>query len=326
MTPLIWIGLGLAGLLLLIGIIVSVASQRSLVDERLGRYTEDAVDGRGGDGATPLTDWINARVERSSFGDRLGKQLAQADIKFKPGEYIALIIISTFALGAFGWVYGGGGFPDNGPYFAVLGAIVGPFLPRLYVKRQQKQRLTRFNEQLPDMLNLMVNGLRAGYSQMQAMESVSKELPPPISDEFRRVVREMQLGITMTQSLDNLIRRIPSDDLDFIITAINIQRESGGNLAEILDIISYTIRERIRIKREIEVMTAQVLFSGRILAIMPVALAFFLWGANRSYMQQFFDPPLIFNLVPCGVPILMCGALMIIAGYFAMNRVADIEV
>ncbi len=134
------------------------------------------------------------------------------------------------------------------------------------LKRQQAKRLQRFEGQLADMLNLMVNGLRAGYSTMQAMESVSKELPSPISDEFRRVVQEMQIGLSMMESLGNLLRRIPSPDLDLVITALNVQRDVGGNLAEILDTISYTIRERVRIKGEIRVLISQVLYSGRFLS------------------------------------------------------------
>jgi tight adherence protein B len=110
----------------------------------------------------------------------------------------------------------------------------------MYVNRQQKKRLSRFNDQLSDMLNLVVNGLRAGYSTMQAMEAVSKELPAPICDEFRRVVQEMQIGIPMETALDNLLRRIPSDDLDFVITAISVSGK-GGNLLR-SDIISFTIR------------------------------------------------------------------------------------
>lgn len=179
-----------------------------------------------------------------------------------------------------------------------------------------------FVDQLPDMLNLVVNGLRAGYSTMQALEAVSKELPSPISDEFRRVVQEMQLGIPMEISLDNLLRRIPSDDLDLIITAMNVQREVGGNLAEILDVISFTIRERIRIKREIQVLTAEVLYSGRVLAFMPIVLMLVLYGANRPYMMTFFEPQ---NRI-CGIPMLITGALMVTGGYVMMNKIASIEV
>ena len=137
------------------------------------------------------------------------------------------------------------------------------------------------------MANLMVNGLRAGYSTMQAMEAVSKELPAPISDEFRRVVQEMQLGVNMQTALDNLLRRIPSDDLDLVVTSINVQREVGGNLAEILDTISYTIRERVRIKGEIRVLTTQVMYSGRFLSLLPLIVMGVLYLLNREYMMEF---------------------------------------
>jgi tight adherence protein B len=172
------------------------------------------------------------------------------------------------------------------------------------------------------MLNLMVNGLRAGYSTLQAMEAVSKELPPPICDEFRRVVQEMQLGIPMERALENLLRRIPSADLDFLVTAINVQREVGGNLAEIMDVISYTIRERIRIKGEIRVMTSQAMYSGRILALLPIALMIVLWFLNRSYVMEFFTPE---NLL-CGGIALGIAIGLISIGYFTMTRIANIEV
>ena len=157
---------------------------------------------------------------------------------------------------------------------------------------------------------------------MQAMESVSKELPAPICDEFRRVVQEMQLGIAMEAALDNLLRRIPSDDLDLVVTAMNVQREVGGNLAEILDTISYTIRERVRIKGEIRVLTSQVMYSGRFLAIMPLIIAGVLWMVNRPYMMQFFNPGT--RLV--GIAALVVAFLMIAAGYFVMMKIAKIEV
>jgi tight adherence protein B len=324
MEMIIWLGFAVALGLIVIGIVVTATGERSLIQERLERYTEAELEEQAAirESSSVLTQWVNVQVESTSFGERLAKELAQADLKLKPGEYIIVATLVTLLMGVLGWFYGGGGFPNNGPWFAAIGILAGPFVPRAYVKRQQRQRLTRFNDLLPDMLNLMVNGLRAGYSQMQALESVSKELPSPISDEFRRVVREIQLGITVPQALDNLLRRIPSADLDFIITAINIQRESGGNLAEILDIISYTIRERIRITREIQVLVAQVLYSGRTLAIMPIVLAFVLWGVNRQYMQQFFEE----GNRACGIPMLLCGGGMITLGYYVMNRIAKIEV
>jgi len=120
--------------------------------------------------------------------------------------------------------------------------------------------------------------------------------------------------------LDNLVRRIPSPDLDFVITAINVQREVGGNLAEILDIISHTIRERIRIKGEIRVMTAQVIYSGRILALVPFFIVVILWFINQEYMMEFVNKP------ACGGMAAGVGITMIGIGYFIMTRIADIEV
>jgi len=315
------VGGGLAIILLIVGIVVSITSERSLVEERLGRYIdEERVEiNRDNEPAssTPLTDWINRRVQRSSFGENISRELARADIKLKPGEYIALMIIAAFGVGAVAWFIGG-----KSPVVGILGALGGAFLPRMYVKRGQGQRLIRFNNQLADMLNLMVNGLRAGYSTMQAMEAVSKELPAPICDEFRRVVQEMQLGIPMEQSLDNLLRRIPSEDLDLVITAINVQREVGGNLAEILDTISFTIRERVRVKGEIRVMTAQVMYSGRFLSLLPVIVMGILYVMNRDYMMEFFLPA----NVPCGYIALGLAISLILGGYFAMNKLADIEI
>jgi tight adherence protein B len=220
-------------------------------------------------------------------------------------------------MGAVAWYLGG-----RSMLFSILGIAVGVFIPRFYVRRQQGKRLQRFNDQLADMLNLMVNGLRAGYSTMQAMEAVSREMPAPISDEFRRVVQEMQLGLPMEISLDNLLRRIPSEDLDLVIAAINVQREVGGNLAEILDTISYTIRERVRIKGEIRVLTSQVMYSGRFLAMMPIFIGLSLWVLNRPYMMEFFNPET--RLV--GMVLLSIAVIMISSGYFVMTRIATIEV
>ena len=286
LTIILWVGGILALLMLGIGVYVTVTSERSLVEERLGNYLDEpepeALDLlEAEEGSTPLTDWINILVERSSFGDRIAKQLAMADLKFKPGEYVGFMIIASFLTAFLGFNFGG-------VVMAVAGAIGGLFIPRIIVKRQQGLRLRKFSDQLPDMLNLVVNGIRAGFSTMQAMEAVSKEMPAPINVEFRRVVQEMQLGIPMENALENLLRRIPSDDLDLVVTAINVQREVGGNLAEILEIISHTIRERIRIKNEIKTLTAQVVYSGRFLSLLPIILSFILWGLNRDYMLQFF--------------------------------------
>jgi tight adherence protein B len=336
MEIVLWIGGTIAILLLVVGVFVTVRSERSLVEERLGRYLEDepvsADEGEEGEKSSFLTDWISTLVEGTSLGDKISKELARADLKFRPGEYVATQIVAAFVTAILAFIISGG--PDtltpeaesSGKIipilFAVGGAVGGSRIPQLLVKQAQGRRLRKFSDQLPDMLNLMVNGLRAGFSTMQAMEAVSRELPAPICDEFRRVVQEMQLGIPMEKALENLLRRIPSEDLDLVVTAVNVQREVGGNLAEILETISHTIRERIRIKGEIRALTAQVVYSGSFLAILPVILSLILFAVNRPYMMQFFNP----ETRTCGIPMLICGGIMIIIGYIVMRKIADIEV
>lgn len=318
LTTILLVGGGIVLVLLIIGVIITSRSDRTMVEERLGKYLEEEkAKGPKAASSTVLTEWVNKRVEKSSIGERIARDLARADLKLKPGEYIALYVITTLGGALVAFMLGGRQFVS-----ALIGAGLGALIPRWYVGRQKSKRLIRFNDQLPDMLNLMVNGLRAGFSIMQAMETVSKEMPVPICDEFRRVVQEMQLGIPMERSLDNLLRRIPSEDVDFVITAINVQREVGGNLAEILDVISYTIRERIRIKGEIRVLTSQVMYSGKLLSLMPIALMIVLWFINRDYMMEFFTPE---NLI-CGVGALITAAFLIGIGYFVMTRIANIEV
>jgi tight adherence protein B len=304
-------------LLLIVGLIVSITSERSMVEDRLKHYLEEEKVEEGGKADRgALTEWLNRRVERSSFGDRIARELARADLKLKVAEYYAMYVIAILGGAIFFGLIG-----SFHPVSFLIGAILGGIAPRFYIKRQQGQRLKKFNDQLSDMLNLMVNGLRAGYSTMQAMEAISKELPPPMNEEFRRVVQEMQLGVPMESALDNLLRRIPSDDLDFVITAINVQREVGGNLSEILDTISFTIRERVRIKGDIRVLTAQVRASGTLLALIPVALALILWFLNPEYLMSFFDRGPV-----CGWSAIGLIIVMITAGYFIMMKIADIEV
>lgn len=304
-------------ILLIIGVIVSSNSERALVEERLSQYLDDEqqnVDREAQKYA--ITNWVSRRVEKTSFGDRIARELARADLKFKVAEYIVLIFTSIFVAALVAWFLG-----NRHPVSALIGGVIGVFVPRMYVSSQQKKRLTKFNDQLPDMLNLMVNGLRAGYSTMQAMEAISKELPPPINDEFRRVVQEMQIGIPMETALENLLRRIPSEDLDFVITAINVQREVGGNLSEILDNISFTIRERIRIKGEVRVLTAQVRTSGTVLSLIPFGLTVILWFLNPDYLLSVTEGGPI-----CTAAIICVVLGLISSSYFIMMKIADIEV
>ena len=319
MTTIIIIGGILLIILLIIGVVVSSNSERSLVEKRLSQYLDDDASKEGASRQAQksvIVDWVSKRVEKTSYGDRIARSLARADLKFKVGEYFVLIATTILVGGLFTWFLG-----NRHPVSAAIGALAGGFAPGMYVKSQQKKRLQKFNDQLADMLNLMVNGLRAGYSTMQAMEAISKELPAPICDEFRRVIQEMQIGISMESALDNLLRRIPSEDLDFVVTAINVQREVGGNLSEILDNISFTIRERVRIKGEVRVLTSQVRTSGSVLSMIPFFLVLVLWFLNQEYLMS----------VTQGGPIITAAIICVVLGliftsYFIMMKIADIEV
>jgi tight adherence protein B len=151
------------------------------------------------------------------------------------------------------------------------------------------------------------------------MRTAAEQLPDPIAAEFMRVTQEIGLGLNYEEALQNMLRRVPSDDLDLLVTAVNIQGRVGGNLAEILDTIGHTIRERVRIKGEIRVLTAQQMISGYILTGLPVALGLILYLINREYMGRMFTDP-------CGWIMLGVGMIMIVGGFLIIRRIVNIEV
>lgn len=317
----VMIAAGAGFILLLVGLLIGRASP-SVVEERLGRYSEtggsygSATVPKEKARTTPLSDFFNRLGEGTSLFDQISRHLARADLKFRPAEYIFIIINSGFVLGFAGLII------SRQVGFAILAGILGLFVPTFYVLQSQRKRLATFDRQLGDMLNLMVNGLRAGYSTLQAMEAVSKELPSPISDEFYRVVQEMQLGLKMEESLDHLLRRIDSSDLDLVITAINVQREVGGNLAEILDVISFTIRERVRIKGEIAALTAQGRATAWVISALPILLMLLLYLLNRPYFMQFFNP----ETRSCGIPLLILAGMMVLSGFAISQKIVKIDI
>jgi tight adherence protein B len=318
----------LAGVLLANGLIIAVfvalGRRQQVLNQRLGQISTtasaSAPAAAGGRRVSPISAALDQALAGRGFAESIRRDLARADLKLTVGEYLVLHLIFAFLLGFVGFVL------SRGWFLAGVGAIAGLFVPRLYVGAMQRKRLRDFDNQLGDMLNLVVNGLRAGYSSMQALESVSRELPPPISDEFRRVVQEIQLGLPQEAALANLKRRVPSPDLDFVVTAINIQREVGGNLAEILDNISFTIRERVRIKGEIATLTAQGQITAWVITLMPIILALLLFVINRSYMMTIFGPPIIFGVPLCGIIMIFTALTMIGIGFAIVQKIVDIEV
>ena len=265
--PLQTIGLiiGAFAILLLVVGIVSTVRSRGSVEQRLqtfaGAGDVQSVERQDSKKrSTPIADSLNRALEGRKVSENLSTQLARADVKLTVGEFLALQLLSALGVGAVSYLLSGT------IVLGILAAVLGWFAPRWFVSYRQGARLRAFNDQLGDSLNLMVNGLRSGYSVMQAMEAVSREMPPPLATEFSRIVQEVQIGLPLDQAMTNMLRRIKSDDLDLVVTAINVQREVGGNLAEILDVISFTIRERVRIKGEIRTLTAQGRYSGYVIS------------------------------------------------------------
>lgn len=299
------------------------------IEAMLGRYTtdydaaikaledeEEALAVHRKDDANALTQALDSAIQEREFARKWKDQLARADLKITPAEYAMshLASIAIFFILGYFIIFAGN------IVLAIIAAMAGFFAPRFYVGFRKSKRLHGFEGQLPDTLGMWVNGLRSGYSVMQAMEAIAKEGAEPTASEFRRVVQEIQLGIPRDEAFAHLLNRMPSEDLDLVITAVNIQQEVGGNLAEILDIISHTIRERIKLKGEVRVLTSQGRITGFIIGGLPVVLAIFLYFVSGEYMKR------MFRSKGCGWPMLGCGASLIGLGTAAIQKIVDIKI
>jgi len=324
-----------AAAIFLIAIGIATSGSGSAVSNRLERYasgkdTSVAAAGQGG-----LADMIsqsvalaslNRVVEQRDFGANLARDLARADLKLKPSEFLAIWAASIVGLPVLMVVFSLGLPALRTPIALLAGVLIGFYLPRFWLGRRKGGRLKAFNKQLPDTITLLANALRAGSSFLQAIELVVRESRPPVSLAFGRVIREGNLRLPFAPALENMGRRVRSDDLELMATAISIQHTVGGNLAEILDSIAYTIRERVRIKGEIKTLTAQQRLSGYVVGFLPIGLAGFLFIAAPNFMEPMFaNPPAVLGL-PAGVVILIFGGFMMFLGFMFIRKIVDIEV
>ncbi len=269
---------------------------------------------------------LNKVVEQRDFGANLARDIARADLKLKISEYFMIWIGTTLGVPA-GMLVLSVIFPAlANPFLLLIGGLIGFMIPRFWLNRRKSGRLNQFNKQLPDTITLIANGLRAGSSFLQAIELVVREARPPVSTEFGRVIREVNLGLAFDEALENMVRRVRSDDLELMATAISIQHNVGGNLAEILDSIAYTIRERVRIKGEIRTLTAQQRLSGYVVGFLPIGLAGFLFIAAPGFMAPMFDDSVNIAGLPAGVIILIFGGFMMFMGFMFIRKIVDIEV
>ena len=255
---------------------------------------------------------LSADVEDKRFATKVARDLARANLKLRVAEYYYIRIGMSLGLGVLLFVF-------RDPVSGLVGFFAGYMLPRFWIGRKIGGRLKSFNKQLPDTIVLLSNSLRAGSSFLQSIELVSREGAPPMSEEMGRVVREVNLGLGMEEALANLVRRIKSDDLDLMVTAIGIQQQVGGNLAEILDTIAFTIRERVRIKGDINTLTAQGRVSGYLVAFLPIGLGVALNAINPAFMQPLFTETI-------GRILIAVGAVMMTIGFLAIRKITDIKV
>lgn len=332
MSPLL-IVVGVIAFLMILGAgiaIVASGSNRD-VEGRLEQFVgdstavaiedEDVVTAQSG---PDMADRIDKVISGRNFFEPIRERISKADVKLRVSEYIILVVLSAIGVAFLAYL-----FMNQNLILAGVGFLVGLRLPRIGVGMAANKRMRAFDGQLSDTLNLWVNALRSGYSVLQGMETIATELPAPVSREFERVVQEVRLGLSLEKSLDNMYRRVPSEDLDLVITAVNIQREVGGNLAEVLDSISYTIRERVRIKGEIRTLTAQGRISGWIISFLPVILSGLLYMINPGYMSELWvrEEPWIWpQVIPCGWVVIGFSFMMIGLGAFAISKIVNVEV
>jgi tight adherence protein B len=291
---------------------------RESIAERLEEIVQTDVTDTGGakydtrNVRNPLKQ-IDRQLLSRGLMTGITENLLQADLKLTATEYVMIVLGTTILGGVMGFAI------SRQPISAFIAGLISFFIPGIFVSWRRGKRRREFADQLADALAQVAGSLRAGHGLLQSLDTVARQLPPPAGDEFLRVVREIQLGQPLTLALGHLKERIKNDDLVMVVASISINRQIGGNLADILDTAAETIRERVRIKREIQVLTAQQRISGYVLVVLPVALGAILMIINPSYQMRLFTPgPTL--CIPIG------AGLGIVVGFIIMRRIVDIEV
>jgi tight adherence protein B len=257
---------------------------------------------------------VSKYFESPRWAHLIEHKLIQAGIPMRGSEFLVICCGTGLFSAVFCGAVSGGKV-----LFVLVGGISGFTVPLLVLKLKVGRRVKAFTNQLGDSLVLIANALRTGYSFLQAIEMVSREMPKPISEEFDRVLREMNLGVGTEAAMNNLAKRVNSDDLDLVVTAVLIQRQVGGNLAEVLDNISNTIRDRIKIKSQIRTLTAQGRISGLIVSLLPLGTGLMIYVVNPEYIKLLFSSPL-------GNALLAVGVISQVIGMLFIRKIVNIEI
>lgn len=305
------LALGLAGLLA----VALTGPGKSSAERRMEAYFGDTKRGSRKAASADVKGSAVAiadRVVQGDFEDRITQRLAGAGSALTAAEW--LLLHAGIAVGAavFGAILGG-------PFFGFVGLVLGVVGPWLYLKFRHSRRLSAFNGQLADTLGLMAGGLQAGLSLPQAVDSVVREGHEPIAGELRRALVEQRLGVDITDALDAVGERMESEDFSWVVLAIRIQREVGGNLAEILHTVADTLREREYLRRQVRALSAEGRLSGYILTALPPLIGLYMTMVNPEYIS------LLYTTVP-GYFLLGLAAVLLAIGSWAMSKLSKVEV
>ena len=252
-------------------------------------------------------------AEATGFSARLDERLELAGLPVLAGEFVAITVLCVLIGGVIAAI-----FLQNMIFILVIAGIAG-LVPYFWMVRAQRKRQQALIDQLADTLSILATSLRAGYSFLQALDTVSKEIGEPSAGEFQRVVAEIRLGRPIDDALVAMAKRVRSDDLKWAVIAINVQRQVGGNLAEVLDIVSGTVRERAYIRRQVNVLSAEGRISVAILACLPFGIMLYIAVVNGDYIKPLFTTPI-------GLALLIGGGLWMGLGIFIMTRMVKIDV
>ena len=310
--------IAIGALALVLFILIRSGSRGDDVDERMlvyatvPEYLQEKKKGRANPRLFRIRRQINSMLSVLGTED-LNLQLMRADWKITSTEYI-LIRIGVMLVGfVLGWII----FSSMLSGLAL--AILANLLPGIFLRRGATSRQIKFEGQLVDVLVLITGAVKTGFSLLQALEVVEREMQPPASDEFRRVHIEVGLGIGLSQALDNLSQRMQNQDLDLVVTAVKIHNQVGGNLSTMLEAVTETVRERDRLFREARVITTQQRYTSYMISLLPIGIGLMMFMLNPDYIMQLFT-----NGIYIIIPIL--AVVGVIAGHFVLQRITKIEV
>ena len=258
----------------------------------------------------PAFDTLLRRSERVSL---LQKMLAQGNVDIRAGNFLMLCAVASLILGAIAFIAG------RNLIFGWAGALLGFFVPYAYASHMRTRRFQKFEEKFPEAIDTLSRAVRAGHAFTTALEMIASELAEPVAGEFRQLYEEQKFGLPVRDALINLTERVPLVDVKFFVTAVMLQRETGGNLAEILDNLSYVIRERFKILRQVRVHTAQGRLTMFLLMALPPTIVVFMQVLNPGFIQPLFTDPLGHTLIVAGIALQTMG-------YFVIRKIIRIQV